>query len=528
MELKDITSCVSNTTTITSTASVPSSLETLHEAGDIRILPQHRLKVPQTNLIPAVCFYNGTFVPIHAGHLSVLQEAKQYIANLGTHELLAAYMSPSHSGYAAKKLRPEEVIGAGHRLAMTYLATESFDWVMVDLFEFFQPSNASLTVVMEAFISRVHSQLPNGARTDIFWLKGEDSLFHNKSPDKYIRLGFHTLYVLNRECNESIINKSDELTSVQNYYEKRWQDIRASSSFPERFHMVQATHMNLSSSTIRACARNPSITREQLQSCTQLYSITTYILQHHLWSAFANTLLTAMPFLPVFPSEITDLTPEILSYMLSASVSSSTKVISFMFEQIGVDKGWNGALYRLYDIQYSADTTDCLPQCMCTLDEEISSTTIDPQTFPSLSLPAGAHGTPFVIIPINLSPQARRHSVSSLSLLISPEASSGGACLSLSKSCTDNDAFLVLLGVLIGESPGSFTGKTKMNENIELKDFTETRRIALATEEAEDEKVLTTTAATPNSPKKSDPSSSSLLVNTVRFKIIRSSLLLVS
>jgi nicotinic acid mononucleotide adenylyltransferase len=221
MELKDITPCVSKTTTITSTAPVLSSVKTLLEAEDISILPQHRLKVPQTNLIPAVCFYNGTFVPIHAGHVSVLQEAKQYIDHLGTHELLAAYISPSHSGYAAKKLRPEELIGAGHRLTMIHLATENLDWVMVDLFEIFQPCNTSLNVIMEAFIWRVHSQLANGARIDIFWLKGEDSLFHRKSPDKYIRLGIQTLYVLNRECNDNTNNTKDELTSVQQYYKKR-------------------------------------------------------------------------------------------------------------------------------------------------------------------------------------------------------------------------------------------------------------------------------------------------------------------
>jgi len=227
--VKDINSTFTTASTSSTTIAL-SSVKTLLEANDIWILPQHRLKVSQTNLIPAICFYNGTFVPIHAGHVSVLQETKRYIDNLGTHELLGAYMSPSHAGYVAKKLRPEEIIGTGHRLAMINLAIESLEWVMVDLFEIFQPCKTSLSMIMEAFISRVHSQLPNGSRIDVFWLKGEDALLHTKSSDSLIRLGFQTIYVLNRGCDE---NK--EFKSVQDYHEKQWQHIRTSSSFPERY-----------------------------------------------------------------------------------------------------------------------------------------------------------------------------------------------------------------------------------------------------------------------------------------------------
>ncbi|CAF3615591.1 unnamed protein product [Rotaria sp. Silwood1] len=210
-------------------------MKTLLESTNIQILPQHRLKVPKTSLIPAIFFYNGSFTPIHAGHLNVLEDAKRYIDNLGTHEFLAAYISPSHSGYIAKKLKAEELIGAGHRLSMIYLAIENIDWVMIDLFEIFQPCKTKLSITMEAFLSRVHSQLPHGKSIDVFWLKGEDALFHTRSPDNLIQLGFHTIYVLNRGCNEDIINNNDELKSIEDYYEKRWREIRASSSFPEKY-----------------------------------------------------------------------------------------------------------------------------------------------------------------------------------------------------------------------------------------------------------------------------------------------------
>ena len=216
-------------------AVVVPSMKTLLEPNDINILPQHRLKVAQTNLIPAVCFYNGTFVPIHAGHLSVLLETKKYIVSLGTHELLGAYMSPSHSGYAAKKLSPADVIGAGHRLAMIQLAIEKLDWVMIDLFEMFQPSITSLGVTMRTFISRIHSQLPNESQIDVFWLKGEDALLFKGSSDHIIQLGFHNVYILNRGCNDSDIDKDDTSQMIRDQHQTRWQSIRDASSFPHRY-----------------------------------------------------------------------------------------------------------------------------------------------------------------------------------------------------------------------------------------------------------------------------------------------------
>ncbi|CAF1095125.1 unnamed protein product [Adineta steineri] len=110
-------------------------IKTLFEYDNISILPKHRLKIQQTNLIPAICFYSDSFVPIHKGHLNMLEEVKKYINNLGTHEFLATYISPAHSKYVSKKLKPEEMIGVGHRLSMINLAIENLDWVMHHLWK---------------------------------------------------------------------------------------------------------------------------------------------------------------------------------------------------------------------------------------------------------------------------------------------------------------------------------------------------------------------------------------------------------
>jgi len=116
--------------------------------------------------------------------------------------------------------------------------------------------------------------------------------------------------------------------------------------------------MNLSSSNIRAIARNPSVTHDQLQLSTQLDHITKYIFQHHLWRILPDPLSMAVPVLSDFPNEITDVTPKVLSYMLSEYSNAFVKVISFDSERIGIGKGWGGPLYRFYNIQYSPDSSN--------------------------------------------------------------------------------------------------------------------------------------------------------------------------
>jgi glycerol-3-phosphate cytidylyltransferase-like family protein len=193
--------------------------ETLHASTEINVLCRDRLKEQQTNLIPSICFYNGCFAPIHAGHLNVLEEAQRYINNLGTHELLGAYISPAHAGYVASKLCAEDRFGTGHRLAMIQLAINKFDWVMIDLFEIFQPHSIALSTIMENFASRVHSSLPNGKQIEIFWLQGENKLFYTV-PEKLLQLGYHCLYVINCGLNEN--NSSKIQTQTYSSYSERY------------------------------------------------------------------------------------------------------------------------------------------------------------------------------------------------------------------------------------------------------------------------------------------------------------------
>jgi hypothetical protein len=113
--------------------------------------------------------------------------------------------------------------------------------------------------------------------------------------------------------------------------------------------------MNLSSSNIRATARNPSVTYDQLQLSTQIDHITKYIFQHDLWRSLPDT---SVPVLSNFPETITNVTPKTLSHILSVHSNASVNVISFDIERIGIGKGWGGSVHRLYNIRYSSDSND--------------------------------------------------------------------------------------------------------------------------------------------------------------------------
>jgi hypothetical protein len=113
--------------------------------------------------------------------------------------------------------------------------------------------------------------------------------------------------------------------------------------------------MNLSSSNIRATARNPSVTYDQLQLSTQNDHITKYIFQHELWRTLPDVPVLV---LSDFPHTITDVTPRTLSYMLSVYSNAFVKVIYFDFERIGIGKGWGGFVYRFYNIRYSSDSSN--------------------------------------------------------------------------------------------------------------------------------------------------------------------------
>lgn len=93
--------------------SVPSrdQMETAVQQDDTLtdFIPTDKLKAPtklKEGVTPLVIFYNGTFAPVHAGHLNALQTAFDYF-NSANYEVIGAYMSPCWSGYANRKLQEQ-------------------------------------------------------------------------------------------------------------------------------------------------------------------------------------------------------------------------------------------------------------------------------------------------------------------------------------------------------------------------------------------------------------------------------------
>lgn len=129
--------------------------------------------------------------------------------------------------------------------------------------------------------------------------------------------------------------------------------------------MIQAQCLNLSSSQIRKCAQNPTVTWNQLQSGVGLDKITTYILEHHLWNMDSEVSCNVETVvLSEFPEQIRKFTPELLSSMLYNHWKSPIKILSFKYERIGQGKGWSGALYRLFHIQYDDSIAMDLPSSL--------------------------------------------------------------------------------------------------------------------------------------------------------------------
>ncbi|CAF1443691.1 unnamed protein product [Rotaria sordida] len=193
---------------------IPSDLPVWIVAGD----HEEVINREQTDTMASWIPQAGELILPRTSHFAFIQEPTRF--TIALEQFLAEVTNTTTCSNYHFQLKAEELIGTGHRLSMIYLAIENIDWIMIDLFEMFQPCKTKLSITMEAFLSCVHLQFPHGKRIDGFWLKGEDALFHTRSSNNLIQLGFHTIYVLNRGCNDNIINNNDEFKSIQDCHEK--------------------------------------------------------------------------------------------------------------------------------------------------------------------------------------------------------------------------------------------------------------------------------------------------------------------
>lgn len=81
---------------------------------------------------PVVLLSTGGFTPIHAGHIKMMELAKQ-VLNCNGYNVIGGYFSPSHDNYAGKK--PYNTKKAPERVYDAQEVLKNNDWIMVDPWE---------------------------------------------------------------------------------------------------------------------------------------------------------------------------------------------------------------------------------------------------------------------------------------------------------------------------------------------------------------------------------------------------------
>jgi nicotinate (nicotinamide) nucleotide adenylyltransferase len=109
--------------------------------------PLDRLRPPAEGSRPVLLVFNGTFCPIHNGHLRMLEAARRWSAERLGWSVVGGYLTVSHDSSCERKLG-REFCPAAHRLRMCELAVAGSDWIMVDPHQASQPANPGAHATM--------------------------------------------------------------------------------------------------------------------------------------------------------------------------------------------------------------------------------------------------------------------------------------------------------------------------------------------------------------------------------------------
>lgn len=200
----------------------------------------------------AAVFFNGTFSPVHAGHLATAESAVNAVKELGFDKVMVVF-SPCHDSHEGGKLK-QLGVGVKHRAAMLEAAGAT-----VDLYE---ASRDTATMDLEGVQSSFVRRLP--ANYDAFFLVGADVASWRWLRRK-VALGLHVLLVANRPGSESRIEACERSFR--------------SGSWPGSLHVVRGADTGKSSTRIRAAAAGNG----DLKAEVGIPEVAAYIAQHGLY-----------------------------------------------------------------------------------------------------------------------------------------------------------------------------------------------------------------------------------------------------
>lgn len=155
-----------------------------------------------------VLLSTGAFSPIHNGHISMMEAAKERLEKDGFN-VVGGYLSPSHDDYVSTKKYGDAKMSASHRVHLCQLAVLNSKWLMVDPWEsLYLKTDINFTDVLLRLQSYLNKYFDN---IEVWYVCGADNYKFSLVFEK-----FNGCVVVGREGYNSNIIELDSIKYTQN------------------------------------------------------------------------------------------------------------------------------------------------------------------------------------------------------------------------------------------------------------------------------------------------------------------------
>lgn len=157
-----------------------------------------------------VLLSTGGLSPIHHGHISMMEAAKERLEKDG-HKVVGGYLSPSHDDYVSTKHGGEAKLSAAHRVHLCQLAVKDSNWLMIDPWEAqYVPTDINFTDVVLRLQSYLNKYLPDH-NLEIWYICGADNWKFSRVFEKY-----NGCVVVGREGHACEVIETNNIKYTQN------------------------------------------------------------------------------------------------------------------------------------------------------------------------------------------------------------------------------------------------------------------------------------------------------------------------